>query len=94
MTQGKSGAKVAIPLSLHLQALGRTVGDVIGRCRDTAVSRHVLHHSRTCGRAKPGTKVRNMTLAQVFAEAHDAAGISDMIPQGFSTDSAQHHTNT
>ena len=76
VTQRKSGAKVAIPMSLHLQALGWTVGDVIGRCRDTVVSRHVLHHSRNCGRAKPGDKVRDMTLAQMFAEARDAAGIS------------------
>jgi len=76
VTQGKSGAKVAIPLSLHLNAVGWTVGDVIGRCRDTVVSRHVLHHSRNCGRAKPGDKVRDMTLAQMFAEARDAAGIS------------------
>ncbi len=76
VTQGKSGAKIAIPLSLRLNTLGWTIGDVIGRCRDAVVSRYVLHHSRHCGRAKPGDKVRDMTLAKMFSEARDAAGVS------------------
>jgi len=39
-------------------------------------SRNVLHHSRNCGRAKSGDKIRDMTLAQAFAEARDAAGVT------------------
>ena len=74
--QGKSGAKVAIPLSLRIDAMGWTVGDVVARCRDGVLSRYLVHHSAHAGRAKPGMKVRDMTLGQAFAEARDASGVA------------------
>lgn len=76
--QQKSGGstKVAIPLSLRLDALGWTVGDVIGRCRDAVLSRNLVHHSTAAGRAKAGDKIRDMTIGQAFAEARDAAGVT------------------
>lgn len=76
--QQKSGGatKIAIPLPLHLDALGWTVGDIIARCRDAILSRYLVHHSTPAGRAKPGDKIRDMTLGQAFAEARDAVGVS------------------
>ncbi|MFW5397690.1 MAG: phage integrase family protein [Candidatus Accumulibacter regalis] len=78
VAQQKSGGstKVSIPLSLRLNEIGWTVGDVIGRCRDAAVSRYLVHHSSAVGRAKSGDKIRDMTLGQAFAEARDAAAVS------------------
>lgn len=76
--QQKSGGatKIAIPLPLHLDALGWTVGDIIARCRDAVLSRYLVHHSTPAGRAKSGDKIRDMTLGQAFAEARDAVGVS------------------
>jgi len=74
--QGKGGAKVAIPLGLRLDAVGLTVGDVVARCRDGVLSRYLVHHTAHTGRAKPGSKVRDTTIGQAFAEARDAAGVT------------------
>lgn len=71
--QGKTGTRVSIPLELRLDALGWTVGQIIDRCRDAIVSRHLLHHSTHTGRAKPGHKIRLQTLSASFAEARDTA---------------------
>lgn len=35
-----------------------------------------LDHPAHAGRARPGAKVRDMTLGQAFAEARDAAGVA------------------
>lgn len=78
VAQQKSGGstKVSIPLSLRLDEMGWTLGDVIGRCRDNVVSRYLVHHSTPTGRARAGDKIRDMTLGQAFAEARDAAGVT------------------
>ncbi len=74
--QGKGGAKVAIPLSLRLDSIGLSVGEVVTACRDGTLSRQLVHHSAHTGRATPGAKVRDTTIAQAFAEARDAAGVT------------------
>jgi len=76
VTQGKSGAKVAIPLSLRLDALGWTVAEVIGRCRDGALSRYLVHHGKSHGAAKRGAPLFSTTISRHFAEARDAAGVT------------------
>jgi len=72
----KHGVKIAIPTSLRLNALGWTVADVIGRCRDNILSRHMIHHTAHAGKAKPGAKVREHTISQMFAKARDAVQIT------------------
>lgn len=75
ITQEKTEAKVCIPLSLTLDAIGLSVGDVIERCRDSVISPRFLHHSRHVGRAKPGDAIRGHTLSGFFAEARDLSGL-------------------
>lgn len=72
----KHGVKIAIPTSLRLDAMGWSVADVIGRCRDNILSRHMIHHTAHAGMAKPGAKVREHTISQMFAKARDAVQIT------------------
>ncbi|HYH38546.1 MAG TPA: phage integrase Arm DNA-binding domain-containing protein [Azospirillum sp.] len=72
--QGKTGAKVCIPLDIRLAAVGWSLSDVIARCKDNVLSRHFVHHATHNGKTKPGDKVRGRTLAAAFAEARDASG--------------------
>lgn len=74
--QHKTGAHVCIPLELRLQVVGWSVGEVITRCRDTVISKHLLHHTTHAGRAKPGDPIRRQSITGVFAEARDLAGIT------------------
>jgi len=68
-TQGKTGAKLLIPLELRLESINVSVGEVVGLCRDKVVSHHLFHHSKFAGKAKPGSKVRTKSLSVRFAEA-------------------------
>ncbi|HEY0834656.1 MAG TPA: phage integrase Arm DNA-binding domain-containing protein [Azospirillum sp.] len=72
--QGKTGAKVCIPLALRLQVVNWSVGEVIARCKDKVLSPYFLHHSAFAGRAKPGDKIRLQTITNWFAEARDKTG--------------------
>lgn len=71
--QGKTGARVCIPLDLRLNVIGWTVGQIIERCRDDVVSRHLIHHGTHAGLAKPGDKVRLATISAEFAAAREKA---------------------
>lgn len=73
--QEKTGAKVRIPLNLRLNAVGWSVSDIIQRCRDNVISRHLIHHTEHQGRAKPGDKVRATSLSCDFAKARELAKI-------------------
>ncbi|WP_208951680.1 phage integrase Arm DNA-binding domain-containing protein [Rahnella sp. ChDrAdgB13] len=73
--QEKTGAKVAIPLSLKCEALGISLRDVIADCRDSVLSQWILHHHRSrrnCARGGPVTKG---TLSCGFATARDKTGL-------------------
>lgn len=43
--QEKTGSKIAIPLSLRLNAINWSLRDVVARCRDYAVSPYLVHFS-------------------------------------------------
>lgn len=79
----KDGLKVRVPLSMYLAAAGWTLGDVIGRCRTSTISRYLLHHQKHAGRAKPGDKIRDKTIEQLFREAREAAGVTSNNPPTF-----------
>lgn len=72
----KHGVKIAIPTDLRLDALGWSVAEIIARCRNSILSRYMVHHTYHAGQAKPGMKIRNITLSQMFAAARDAVGIN------------------
>lgn len=73
--QEKTGSKIAIPLSLHLNAINRSLRDVVARCRDYAVSPYLIHFFRTTSQAERGSQVKSNTLTMNFSKARDLAGI-------------------
>ncbi|EPH1780093.1 site-specific integrase [Citrobacter freundii] len=73
--QEKTGSKIAIPLSLRLNAINWSLRDVVGRCRDYAVSPYLVHFFRTTSQAERGAQVKSNTLTMNFSKARDLAGI-------------------
>lgn len=71
--QQKTGNRVCIPLSLRLEVLNLELGEVIARCRDTTLSRYLVHHSASCGFAKTGDQVWKDTMSRRFSDARDIA---------------------
>ncbi|MBB6117862.1 integrase [Rahnella inusitata] len=75
IVQQKTGAKVAIPLSLKCEALGITLQDVIAECRDSVLSQWILHHHRARRNCTRGGQITKSTLSKGFAEARDNCGL-------------------
>ena len=73
--QEKTGSKIAIPLSLRLNAINWSLRDVVARCRDYAVSPYLVHFFRTTSQAERGAQVKANTLTMNFTKARDLAGI-------------------
>lgn len=73
--QEKTGSKIAIPLSLRLNAISWSVRDVVARCRDYAVSPYLVHFFRSTSQAERGAQVKSNTLTMNFSKARDLAGI-------------------
>ncbi|WP_421589343.1 phage integrase Arm DNA-binding domain-containing protein [Rahnella aceris] len=75
VVQQKTGAKVAIPLSLKSEALGLSLQDVIAECRDSVLSQWILHHHRSRRNCTRGGQITKSTLSKGFAEARDKSGL-------------------
>ncbi|EJR7566384.1 phage integrase Arm DNA-binding domain-containing protein [Escherichia coli] len=73
--QEKTGSKIAIPLSLRLNAINWSLRDVVARCRDYAVSPYLVHFFRTTSQAERGAQVKANTLTMNFSKTRDLAGI-------------------
>lgn len=73
--QEKTGSKIAIPLSLRLNAINWSLRDVVARCRDYAVSPFLIHFFRATSQAERGAQVKANTLTMNFSKASDLAGI-------------------
>jgi hypothetical protein len=71
-TRGKTGAKIAIPLDLRLDAFGMSLREVIRQCRATGVaSKYMVHvHQRVKG-ARLGDPYMVDRLSKDFTEAMD-----------------------
>lgn len=76
VTQRKTGALVCIPLDLRLRVVGWSLGEIVTRCRDNIISKHLIHHNAHVGRAKPGDPIRLQSITGAFADARDMAGIT------------------
>lgn len=72
-SQGQT--RLRIPTTLRLEAVGWSLGDVIARCRNNVVSRHLLHHTTHQGKAKPGNRISVKLISEMFAECRDLAEI-------------------
>lgn len=73
--QEKTGSKIAIPLSLRLNAINWSLRDVVARCRDYAVSAYLVHFFRSTSQAERGAQVKDNTLTMNFSKARDLARI-------------------
>lgn len=69
--QGKTGAKIAIPLALRCDAIGYSLNEVVSMCRDKILSPYLLHHHHAKGKAKRGDMVKPATLTVAFSAARD-----------------------
>lgn len=76
IVQEKTGSKLAIPLSLKLNAIGWCLRDVVARCRDYAVSPYLIHFFRATSMAQRGAQVKSNTITMNFSKARDKAGIN------------------
>ncbi|WP_224552937.1 phage integrase Arm DNA-binding domain-containing protein [Pectobacterium versatile] len=75
VVQEKTGARVAIPLSLKSNATGWTLRDVIARCRDYVVSPHLVHFFRSTSQAERGAAVASRTITMRFSAARDKTAL-------------------
>ncbi len=69
--QGKTGMRLAIPLSLRCESIGLTLREVIAGCRDRMASPYLIH---TPHQKKAGPLGKD-NLSRYFAFARDKAGI-------------------
>lgn len=75
VVQEKTGAKLALPLSLRCDALNTSLREVISRCRDYTVSQYLVHYFRSTSMALRGAKVPGNTLTTNFSKARDKTDI-------------------
>ncbi|MDE1008179.1 MAG: tyrosine-type recombinase/integrase [Paraburkholderia fungorum] len=76
VTQEKTKVKLRIPVAIRLEVLGLSLDDVVKRCRDRAVSKWMLHHSRRLTVRQPGDPVGKDALTKAFQKAREAAKIT------------------
>ncbi|MBN3851947.1 tyrosine-type recombinase/integrase [Paraburkholderia sp. Ac-20340] len=69
--QQKTGAKLMIPLTIHMKALEMTIDDVIKACRDSVVSRSPIHYLKRSAKRKPGDAVSMASLSYAFKKFRD-----------------------
>jgi integrase len=75
IVQGKTGAKLALPLSLRCEAIDMSLGEVVERCRDNALSQYLVHHFRTTKKYRSGDPINKATASTMFARCRDHVGI-------------------
>lgn len=68
-------SRIAIPLSLRLNAINWSLREVITRCRDYAVSPYLVHFFRATSPAERGAQVKANTLTMNFSKSRDKAMI-------------------
>lgn len=75
VVQGKTGAKLALPLSLRCQAIDLSLAEVVEQCRDYALSQYLVHHNRTTKKYKSGDPINKASASTMFARCRDQVGI-------------------
>jgi integrase len=74
--QAKEGTRIVIPVSLRLEAVGWSLDDVVRRCRNTVVSRYLIHHTKRRTHSKPGDQVWIDTITKGFRRARELSGLA------------------
>lgn len=73
--QEKTGARLAIPLSLRCNAINVSLREVIAECRDRIVSPYLLHHHHSVSTAKRGGQIGYQSITTTFSKARDQSGL-------------------
>ena len=73
--RGKTGARIKIPLTLTLPGVGWTLDECIRECRDSTLSRHLLHHNINRTKAAPGSPVALNAASKGVQRARERAGL-------------------
>ncbi|MDB6051017.1 MAG: Site-specific recombinase, phage integrase family, partial [Pseudomonas sp.] len=71
--QQKTGARLRISTALRLECVGLQLSEVIKSCRDSVISKHLIHHPSRASSAVAGTPVTLNVLTMTFAAARDRA---------------------
>ena len=74
--RSKTGAMVAVPLRLRLDAVGVSLDDLV-KHHTGVVSRHLVHHVAQWGNAPAGSPVFPDRVSKAFTAARELAGIPD-----------------
>ncbi|WP_346778436.1 tyrosine-type recombinase/integrase [Paraburkholderia sp. Tr-20389] len=75
VTRSKTGVTIAIPVALHMDAVGMSLGDVIARCKQSYVlSKYLIHHLRGKGTTEKGSAIKVKTISEKFLRARRLAG--------------------
>lgn len=84
VVQGKTGAKIRIPLTLTLKAVNLSFETAIATCRDNVLSKHLIHYSAIGnGMEVIGGKVEGRAITKRFKKARELAGIKGNNPPTF-----------
>jgi integrase len=76
IVQTKTGTRLKLDSSLHLDAVGLSIADVISQCRDNVVSQYLIHHTRhRGGKRVPGIRVHKDTVSRKFKYCREKGGI-------------------
>lgn len=76
VVQGKTKTPLRLSLSIRLDVIGLSIGEVIARCRDQVLSPTLLHHTRATNMSRPGDAVHRDTISRKFSEARKATGLT------------------
>lgn len=74
--QEKTGAKVALPLSLRCEALNISLREIVAKCRDAVVSKYLVHFRHSTSQATRGDKVSASSITTTFKKARNRSGLS------------------
>ncbi|EAZ4876730.1 integrase [Salmonella enterica] len=72
----KTGAKVALPLSLRCEALNISLREVVSKCRDAVVSKYLVHFRHSTSQATRGDRVSANSITTSFKKARSRTGIT------------------
>lgn len=65
--RGKTGARIALPLEIRLDAFGMSLDEVVRQCRSTGiVSRHLIHQTERAKGARLGKRMHVDKITRVF----------------------------
>ena len=80
--QQKTGARLRISTNLRLECVSLQLGEIIKACRDSVISKHLVHHPSRASSAVAGTPVTLNVLTVTFAAARDRAAANAKIVLG------------